>query len=373
MATVFEPRIRDAVSLMHREGMQAMLLTDPVNIRYFTGYWTILSGKSPTALVIDSVGKTKVFFPALEGQSLQDMGAHLDEAYPWRVYSLTVSESVVSPRTFSARLREVMEGFPTGCTLGTDENTGIDPAVVLKGIRQAPVSRSLAALRLVKRSEELRDLECSFNICAIAVDSARRGITAGVTETHLAGLIAQGILGNGGLAAHIVIGSGPRAAMAHPLPTGRKIGVHDPVMIDIGVVYNGYWTELARTYVIEPTQEWVTRHELVKRAQSAGVKAIRIGARACDVDLTIREVFTQAGYDGKYFTHSAGHGCGLMGADGPSISPSDEGLLEAPSVWSLEPALYFSGEGGIRLEDAFLLDREGQVRPLMAVPYDLKP
>lgn len=342
------------------------LLTEPSNVLYFTGYWTILSGQSPCAAIIIPGGQIALVFPALEEPCLQDIGAEADIIVPWRNYPLEVGGILIKPKTFENAVIEalVLCGLSKGACLGTD-SMEID-RLLLDQYNYLIIREEIGSIRMVKESDELEMLKKSSEICARAIDAARKNLRVGVAETEVAAAVAEAVYSSGCYLSHLVIGSGPRSALCHPVPTNRILGPNEPLLIDIGVYYGGYWTEIARTFVLEPQDEWIERYELVKSAQDAGRKALRANAKACDVDQAMRQVFLSAGYDGRFFTHSGGHGCGLLGADGPSIGPGSTNNLLVPSVWSLEPAIYFSGSGGVRLEDAFVLTNEG---PDYAFPY----
>jgi Xaa-Pro aminopeptidase len=107
----------------------------------------------------------------------------------------------------------------------------------------------------------------------------------------------------------------------------------------------------------------------VLKAQLAAIRAIRPGARGCDVDAVARKVIDDAGF-GKHFTHSLGHGIGLNIHEGPRLSAASEAPLKAGMVVTVEPGIYIEGWGGVRIEDDVLVTRSG-CEVLTTVPKDL--
>ena len=109
-------------------------------------------------------------------------------------------------------------------------------------------------------------------------------------------------------------------------------------------------------------------YEAVLRAQTAGIAALRPGARAGDVDAAARQVIADAGY-GDYFTHSIGHGFGLQIHEAPMMRPGSELVLQAGMVVTIEPGVYIPNWGGIRIEDDVLITEAG-AEVLTNVPAD---
>jgi Xaa-Pro aminopeptidase len=129
--------------------------------------------------------------------------------------------------------------------------------------------------------------------------------------------------------------------------------------MDIGVFVDGYWAEIARTTAAGgPSPEQVRWHATVLAAQKAAAAALGATATGHDVDAAARQVITAAGYDGAHFNHSAGHGLGLLGMDAPAIAPNSADWMPSAGAVTLEPGLYFDRQGGVRIEDTYLLDGE---------------
>ena len=157
-----------------------------------------------------------------------------------------------------------------------------------------------------------------------------------------------------------IVASGPNAAIPHAVPTAKKIQAHEPVIIDCGVKWKGYCADMTRTFYIgTPDEQYKKIYNLVLEAQQRGMKTIRAGITAYEVDAAARDFLKNNGY-AEAFLHSLGHGIGLLVHEPPSLSPRRPSkVLKANMVVTMEPGLYFSGWGGVRIEDMVLIKENG--------------
>ena len=159
-------------------------------------------------------------------------------------------------------------------------------------------------------------------------------------------------LGADGPSYATIVASGPTFAARPHHETGRRTIVDgDLVIIDVGALVDGYHSDMTRTFVVgEPTTQQAEIYELVRQAQAAGLKAIRPGVAAADVDEACRAVFRDTGF-ADWFIHNTGHGVGLDIHEDPFSSPVSEATLLEGDVVTVEPGLYRDGFGGVRIED----------------------
>jgi Xaa-Pro aminopeptidase len=154
--------------------------------------------------------------------------------------------------------------------------------------------------------------------------------------------------------------------------SARKLEKGDLVVIELGVVVDGYWADLTRTVTVGPAN---TRqheiYELVQRAQAASLAAVRAGASASAVDAVGREIITAGGY-GDNFVHHTGHGIGFRYHEPiPFVAPGSGHTLEEGHVHSIEPGIYVPGFGGCRLEDnCAVFSNHGEYLAEVDVPLD---
>lgn len=168
-----------------------------------------------------------------------------------------------------------------------------------------------------------------------------------------------------------IVASGERAAMPHALPTGRKLRAGEVVLIDLGAVFEGYHSDLTRTFSLgEESEEVKGLFQILKSAQQAAIDHIRPGVMAKEVDAAARQVIEQAGY-GQFFGHGTGHGVGLEIHELPRLSPPSETVLEEGMIFTIEPGIYLPGRLGLRLEDMVLVSQQGSQILTQAIPREM--
>lgn len=160
-----------------------------------------------------------------------------------------------------------------------------------------------------------------------------------------------------------IVAAGPNGARPHARPTARRIAPGELVVLDFGGVLNGYCTDLTRTVAagIPGTRERRLIEQVIE-AQTAAFDVVRPGTAPDAVDAAARQVLTKYGI-GEAFTHGTGHGLGLDVHEAPRLSPARNSTSEPPlaigMVMTLEPGVYFSGWGGVRIEDDVLVTASG--------------
>jgi Xaa-Pro aminopeptidase len=156
-----------------------------------------------------------------------------------------------------------------------------------------------------------------------------------------------------------IVGVGPRAALPHAHPTQRRVAESDFILVDWGAnegLYNSDLTRVLVTGRISPKLERI--YQIVLRAQTRAIAAIRPGAVARDVDRVARSVIAKAGF-GRRFGHGLGHGLGLAVHEAPRLAARSQTVLKPGMVVTVEPGIYLPGWGGVRIEDDVLVTRAG--------------
>ncbi|MCI5121024.1 MAG: M24 family metallopeptidase, partial [Candidatus Electrothrix sp. AUS4] len=127
----------------------------------------------------------------------------------------------------------------------------------------------------------------------------------------------------------------------------------------LGLLLQGYCSDMTRTFVVgKPKKKFLQRLRVVRKAQLAGIKAIRAGAVCREVDKAARKVIADSGY-GDFFGHSLGHGVGLAVHEAPSLGPRNRTKLRAGMIVTVEPGIYLPDWGGIRLENMAVVREDG--------------
>jgi Xaa-Pro aminopeptidase len=242
-----------------------------------------------------------------------------------------------------------------------------------KNLELQSTSGLVEELRQIKDAGEVAEIREAIRLAEKGFDVLRAELRGELTESQVAHNLEHTLrnFGAAGCSFPPIVAVGPRAALPHARPTEARISDDDFVLVDWGATArSGYKSDLTRILVttkISPKLERV--YGVVLKAQLAAIRAIRPGARGCDVDAVARRVIEDAGF-GKHFTHSLGHGIGLNIHEGPRLSAASAAPLKAGMVITVEPGIYIEGWGGVRIEDDVLVTRSG-CEVLTTVPKDL--
>jgi Xaa-Pro aminopeptidase len=228
-----------------------------------------------------------------------------------------------------------------------------------------PVNGLVESLRAVKEPGEIALMEKAAAIADAAFEDVEATIKAGMTEKQVAWELEKTLREHGSqsLPFEVIVASGPQAALPHAKPTGRVIKDGEMVLIDMGARYQGYASDLSRTLCVGvPDDRYREIYRTVLDAQMKAIDIIRAGMTGHQADGSAREVIEKAGY-GEAFGHSLGHGVGLAAHELPRLGPGSEEVLTESMVFTVEPGIYLSGWGGVRIEDMVVME-QGRVRLL---------
>ena len=228
-------------------------------------------------------------------------------------------------------------------------------------------------LRMVKDAAEVALMQRAADIAAIGMETAVRTLEPGVTENDVAAEVEYAMrkAGGHGVATPVFVNSGIRSGWLHGTATDKPIESGDLVVLDLVPRYKGYCANLCRAFVIgAPTAKQQELFDTYKRAQAAGITALKPGARMRDIDAAAKQVFEEAGY-GAFYVAGISHsiGLGFEETPAPTIHPGDSGMQirEGMTVTVGHPVLSVPGIGGVRLEDTFHI-ASGEAKPLTNFP-----
>jgi Xaa-Pro aminopeptidase len=225
-------------------------------------------------------------------------------------------------------------------------------------LRLVATNGLIESLRAVKEPEEIELITRAVDIADHAFGHIQDVIHAGMTENELAWEIEKLLRENGSEAIpfDIIVASGPNSALPHARPSQRTISSGEPVVIDIGARYHGYSSDLSRTiWVGAPDATLRKVYDTVLGAQLTALAIIREDMTGKEADSLARTVIDQAGY-GDAFGHGLGHGIGLATHELPSLGPKSPDRLVDGMVFTIEPGIYLSGWGGVRIEDVAVME-----------------
>jgi Xaa-Pro aminopeptidase len=344
--------------------VDALLVTGLPNVRYLTGFsgtaGVLLVTRQRALLVTDGRYRTQVAEQVgavgLDGSVELAIGGH--QAQRDALASAARSDTVgrlgleADHVTWSAKRRWAEDLAPA---------------------QPVPTSGVVEALRLVKDAGELARMARAAAIADAALGEVLPllGRSAREDEVSLALDTAMRRLGAEDRAFETIVASGPNAAKPHARPTTRVIVAGDPVVVDFGAIFEGYRSDMTRTFCVggDPRGILARVFEVVTEAQAAGVAAVRAGVTAGDVDKACRDVIADAGWRDA-FEHGTGHGVGLDIHEAPAVGQGSTAILGPNVVVTVEPGVYLAGTGGVRVEDTVVVTADG-CHSLTRFPKDI--
>ncbi|MCU1343837.1 MAG: Xaa-Pro aminopeptidase [Acidimicrobiia bacterium] len=234
-----------------------------------------------------------------------------------------------------------------------------------------PTAGVIEAERAVKDPGEVARIEEACRIADQALATIRARFVDQPTEREFARELESEMnrLGSDGPSFPTIVASGPNSALPHHRADDRTVAEGDLVVVDFGALFDGYHSDMTRTFVVgEPSPEQSRMIRVVTEAQQAGAAAVGPGVATRAIDQACRDHITAAGW-GDRFTHGTGHGVGLQIHEAPWIGSTSDGVLVAGNVVTVEPGVYVPGLGGVRVEDSVLVTEHGG-RPLTLHPKD---
>jgi Xaa-Pro aminopeptidase len=340
-------------------GLDAMLVTDLINVRYLSGF----SGSNGALLVFADdrvpVLATDGRYRTQAAEQAPDLEIAIERALG-RCLVGQAADGGVRKLGFESNVVTV-DGFDA-LTSELDERGGETELMRAAG--------TVEALREVKDAGELALLRLACEAADAALDDlvARGGLRPGRTEREVSRELEALMLDHGadGISFETIVAAGPNSAIPHHRPTDAELAEGDFVKIDFGALVAGYHSDMTRTFVLGKAADWQLEiYQLVADAQRAGREALRPGAGLREVDAAARQLIADAGY-GENFGHGLGHGVGLQIHEAPGIGATSAGTLLAGSVVTVEPGVYLPGRGGVRIEDTLVVAGETPNEPTTA-------
>ncbi|MHB1354520.1 MAG: M24 family metallopeptidase [Anaerolineae bacterium] len=224
-----------------------------------------------------------------------------------------------------------------------------------------PTTSLVEDLRVIKDASELSIIKEAVRIADEAMLHVMGWLKPGVAEIEIAWEVESFIRTHGAEALSFspITAIGENGAMAHAIPSQRKLQVGDSLVIDIGAQYEGYCSDITRSFCFgSASEKYLQAWNLVLLAQQTAEAGIRGGMTGFDGDALARKVIVDAGYGDK-FGHGLGHGVGLEIHEGPTVSRLASAVMPAMSVVTIEPGIYETGWGGVRIEDTVFLTETG--------------
>ncbi len=218
-------------------------------------------------------------------------------------------------------------------------------------------------LRIIKDEAEIEAMRKAVGIAENALSELLNYLSPDMSEIDAAWAIEKSMRQSGAQSVSfpVIVAAGKNAALPHAIPGNRAIQKGEPVLFDWGAKLDGYCSDTSRTILLgRPDTQFERIFNAVYDAQQKAIAAIRPGAFTGDIDAIARETLKEKELD-AYFGHGLGHGVGLAIHEQPSLSPVPERNVEIKEgmVFTVEPGVYISDWGGIRLENMVVVRKEG--------------
>lgn len=232
----------------------------------------------------------------------------------------------------------------------------------------------VARLRMHKDAAEIAAMQKAAQVAEAALEATLQKVRIGMSEKEIAGLLVQNLYAHGSdpeLPFAPIVAAAANSANPHATVSDYKLQKGDLLLVDWGAAYNGYLSDLTRTFAMgELSDEFKHIYEIVKLANQAGREAAALGAPCSAVDAAARGVIEDNGF-GEYFTHRTGHGLGMEGHEEPYMRAGNDLPLAEGMSFTVEPGIYLEGRGGVRIEDDMVMTAEGP-RTLTSFPRELR-
>ncbi len=346
MKSNFQRRIKTLKEKLEKVGLRGTIIVPGPNMQYFTGVNSLLLER-PFMLLVPVEGEPHLVTPAFEA------GPYERSPISVELHTWTDSEGS------DGAMAKAVKGAGMKGKWGVE---GRVPYLYLDRLlkRASPKLRSaepiLQGMREVKDDKEVKLLRRSAAMLSRAFQEFPSLLKAGLTEVEVGKAAVDLIYAKGATRVDdMLVQSGARGADPHGLPTMKKIGRGDSIIMDVGATYEGYYSDITRAFCIGQSSEMEKVYRSVLEANESGIREAARGVRVGEVDGAARGVLKKAGL-GKYFTHRTGHGLGLEIHEAPYIVEAGKEKLDSNMCFTVEPGAYIPGKLGVRIEDDVLIE-----------------
>ncbi len=327
--------------------VDALLVTNLVNVRYLTGY----------------TGSNGAVVARPDGAVFLTDFRYLERVAPLREYIEVRQATQDLTRHVAAGWAELAPG---AARIGF-ESRHLSVAALgtlgesAEGIELVPLAGVVERLRVIKDADEVEAVRRSAALLQPVYERIADEGLVGRREIDVAWRVHELLheAGAQGVSFDPIVASADAGALPHAEPRDRRIEAGELVTLDIGGVLDGYCSDCTRTFATGPVpDELAEAYDLVLRAQVAALEAVRPGVTGVDADAAARRLIADAGH-ADHFQHGTGHGVGLEIHEDPRLSPTSTATLEPGMVVTVEPGVYLPGLGGVRIEDLVVVTADG--------------
>lgn len=370
----FETRTSRAQEMMHAHQLDAIFLTTEPNIRYFSGFFTQFweSPTRPWFLIVPAAGKPIAVIPEIGRSGMA--GTWIDDIRTWA--SPNPDDDGIS------LVADLLNGLPcrygrVGATLGIESclrmpfNNFMELSAMLSAKEFVDIAADIHRLRSVKSEPEVEKIRKACDIAHQGLANLPKHARIGQTERDICKKMRIDMLEAGADSIkYLIAGSGPDGYDSIIMgPTDRRLTKGDVLIIDVGAVYDGYFSDFDRNFAFgRPSDATLKAYKAVYEATDAGFEAARPGATTTDVYHAMWSVMEAAGAIGNDVGR-LGHGLGMQLTEWPSNTAFDNTPLVPGMVLTLEPGMmYAPGKSMVHEENIVITESGAQYLSVRCSP-----
>jgi len=341
-----EQTIRNRLKLLrqklNKKNLNCLLVTQPANITYLTGFtgddsWVIITARNDYLLT--------------------------DSRYTEQAQKQCPACKIIErAKSLPEAAAKIINSYKSVKTAGLEIAVKLGVFRKLKNNIKAKIKTEadlIENIRTIKDKQEIKHIEAAAEIAAKALNETQKYFKPTITENQLAGRLDFEIRKLGAKNCfETIIAFGPNGSRPHHQPGKRKLKKNDTILIDFGVKFKSYCCDITRCFAIgKPSSLFRKVYRAVKEAQAAAINSIKPGVELSDVDTAARGII--AGYDLPVYKHGTGHGLGLEVHEKPFISKKAKTKIKTGMLFTIEPGIYIPSQIGIRIEDDVLVTKTG--------------
>jgi Xaa-Pro dipeptidase len=349
-----EKRINELTKWMKQENVDFAFITSTANIFYLSKFYTTPHERVAGVGVFQN-DEPFMICPKMEMSSAKKAGwsfeivGYDDTENPWEFIQNAIQKRNIAVSTLAIEKEHL--SFERG-----EKLQNIFPTAVFKAVEE-----KLNELRLIKDETELSILREAAKLADFGVEVGVHAIKEGISELEIVAKIEYELKKKGvrEMSFSTMVLTGTKTAAPHGVPSLDKIQKGDLVLFDLGVILDGYCSDITRTvayHSINDNQQEI--YDTVLKGQLAAVETSKPGTEIGKIDKAARDIIAAAGF-GEYFTHRIGHGLGIDVHEFPSLNATNTNLLRTGMVYTIEPGIYVPEIGGVRIEDDIYITENG--------------
>jgi len=339
-------KINKLREVMNQKGLEAVVILSPYNRRYLSGF----TGTSGSLLITQDKSLLITDFRYIQQAN--------DQAQDFEVIN--------QEGPMLSKINDLIKE-------GQYKNVGVESHLITYNEYQAlntdavelsSIESVIETIRMVKDEFEIKLIQKAADIVDETYEHILKWVKPGMTENEVNNEMEMFMRSKGATCSSFdtIVASGHRGALPHGVASNKVIEEGDMITLDFGALYEGYVSDVTRTFAIgQPKEEMKKIYNIVLEAQLTALEQIKPGMTGKEADTIARDIIKSYGY-GEQFGHSLGHGIGLEVHEGPALSQKSDIVLEENMCITLEPGIYVDGLGGVRIEDDVLVTKNGLQR-----------